>query len=122
MNLSKQVAKFAPVALILFLIPFLLPAGRLGSYYLTLTILSASYAIASLGLTVLLGYSGQISLAQAAFYGLGSYTIAILTVHDHWPFWLALLAGIAVPTLFGLFLGAISLRLTTHYLALVTIS
>ncbi|WP_029421243.1 ABC transporter permease subunit [Alicyclobacillus macrosporangiidus] len=119
--MAKQILKFIPVVLLLAIVPFLLPGGRLGTYYLTLTILSVSYAIACLGLTVVLGYSGQVSLAQAAFYGLGSYTLAILTVKHHWPFWPSALLGVIVPTLFGLFLGAISLRLTTHYLALVTI-
>lgn len=119
--MSKQLLKFSPFIVIAFVLPFLLPGGRLGSYYLTLLILSASYAISALGLTVLLGYSGQVSLAQAAFYGIGSYTLAILTVQDHWSFWPALLAAVVVSTAFGLFLGAISLRLQTHYLALVTI-
>ncbi|QSO52729.1 branched-chain amino acid ABC transporter ATP-binding protein/permease [Alicyclobacillus curvatus] len=119
--MSKQILKFLPFVLITFAIPFFLPGGRLGSYYLTLLILSLSYAIAALGLTVLLGYSGQVSLAQAAFYGIGSYTLGILTVHNHWSFWPALLAAVVVSTVFGLFLGAISLRLQTHYLALVTI-
>jgi ABC-type branched-subunit amino acid transport system ATPase component/ABC-type branched-subunit amino acid transport system permease subunit len=119
--MSKQILKFLPFVLIAFAIPFFLPGGRLGSYYLTLLILSLSYAIAALGLTVLLGYSGQVSLAQAAFYGIGSYTLGILTVHNHWSFWPALLAAVVVSTVFGLFLGAISLRLQTHYLALVTI-
>ncbi len=121
MGIAKQTFKFSPFVILCFILPFLLPSGRIGGYYLTLAILSVSYAIATLGLTVLLGYSGQISLAQAAFYGLGSYTLAILTVKYHWSFWPAFLAAIIVATLFGLFLGAISLRLTTHYLALVTI-
>jgi ABC-type branched-subunit amino acid transport system ATPase component/ABC-type branched-subunit amino acid transport system permease subunit len=121
MSITKQMPKYLPLIILAFLLPFLLPGGRLGGYYLTLAILSVSYAIASLGLTVLLGYSGQISLAQAAFYGIGSYTFAILTVHYHLTFWPAFFAAIVVASLFGLFLGAISLRLTTHYLALVTI-
>lgn len=121
MNIFKQLFRFSPFVLLLILVPFLLPPGRLGSYYITLTILSVSYAIAALGLTVLLGYSGQVSLAQAAFYGIGSYTFAILTVKDHWLFWPAFVAALVVTTLFGFLLGAISLRLTSHYLALVTI-
>ena len=85
----KQILKFLPFLLLLAVIPFILPGGRLGSYYLTLMILSLSYATAALGLTVLLGYSGQISLAQAAFFGIGAYIFSILAV----PIQPALLAG-----------------------------
>ncbi len=83
--------------------------------------LAASYAIAALGLTVLLGYSGQISLAQAAFFGIGAYMFSILAVRYSQPYWLAALAALAVAAAFGFILGAISLRLASHYLALVTI-
>ncbi|OYV87491.1 MAG: branched-chain amino acid ABC transporter substrate-binding protein, partial [Acidiphilium sp. 21-68-69] len=117
----RSIAKFLPFIALLVLIPFLLPGGRLGSYYLTLLILSLSYAVAALGLTVLLGYSGQISLAQAAFFGIGAYTFSILAVNHHVGYWSAALAAVVVTTGFGLFLGAISLRLASHYLALVTI-
>ncbi len=119
--MTRSIAKFLPFIALLVLIPFLLPGGRLGSYYLTLLILSLSYAVAALGLTVLLGYSGQISLAQAAFFGIGAYTFSILAVNHHIGYWSAALAAVAVTTGFGLFLGAISLRLASHYLALVTI-
>ncbi|OYW07435.1 MAG: branched-chain amino acid ABC transporter substrate-binding protein, partial [Acidiphilium sp. 37-67-22] len=119
--MTRSIAKFLPFIALLVLIPFLLPGGRLGSYYLTLLILSLSYAVAALGLTVLLGYSGQISLAQAAFFGIGAYTFSILAVNHHVGYWSAALAAVVVTTGFGLFLGAISLRLASHYLALVTI-
>ena len=117
----KQILKFLPFLILLALIPFILPGGRLGSYYLTLMILSLSYATAALGLTVLLGYSGQISLAQAAFFGIGAYIFSILAVTDAQSYWLAALAALAVTAGFGFILGAISLRLASHYLALVTI-
>lgn len=117
----RPILKFLPFLALLILIPLLLPSGRLGAYYLTLLILSISSAVAALGLTVLLGYSGQISLAQAAFFGIGAYAFSILTVNHHVEYWAAALAAVVVATGFGLFLGAISLRLASHYLALVTI-
>lgn len=117
----RQILKFLPFAAVLAIIPFLLPGGRLGSYYLTLMILSVSYAIAALGLTVLLGYSGQVSLAQAAFFGIGSYVFAIFAVTLHWNYWLSFLISLVITTGFGFLLGVISLRLASHYLALVTI-
>lgn len=119
--MTRPILKFLPFLLLLVLAPLLLPAGRLGSYYLTLMILSLSYSVAALGLTVLLGYSGQISLAQAAFFGIGAYTFSLLAVNLHVDFWLSTLAALVVTTGFGLILGAISLRLASHYLALVTI-
>ena len=91
----KQILKFLPFLILLAVIPFILPGGRLGSYYLTLMILSLSYATAALGLTVLLGYSGQISLAQAAFFGIGAYIFSILAVTDAQSYWLA--AHLIVP-------------------------
>ncbi len=101
--------------------PFFLPEGRGGSYYLTLMILSGSYAIAALGLTVLLGYAGQVSLAQAAFFGIGSYAFSILAVTYGVNFWLSLLGAVAIALVFGALIGVLVLRLRTHYLALVTI-
>jgi branched-chain amino acid transport system permease protein len=117
----KNIIKFLPFLVILAIVPLLLPAGRLGAYYQTLLILSVSYATAALGLTVLLGYSGQISLAQAAFFGIGAYVFSVLVVTYGVSYWLSLLASLAVTSAFGFFLGAISLRMASHYLALVTI-
>jgi len=91
------------------------------AYILTQMIMIVSYCIATLGLTVALGYAGQIALSQAAFFGIGAYALAILTSLHGWGFWSAFLFGIIVPVLAGLLLGAICLRLVTHYLALATI-
>jgi ABC-type branched-subunit amino acid transport system ATPase component/ABC-type branched-subunit amino acid transport system permease subunit len=116
-----KILKFLPFPIILALIPLFLPEGRTGAYYQTLLILTVSYATAALGLTVLLGYSGQISLAQAAFFGIGAYVFSVLAVTYNVPYWLSLLAALTVTSAFGFILGAISLRLASHYLALVTI-
>ncbi|MEJ1977769.1 MAG: branched-chain amino acid ABC transporter ATP-binding protein/permease [Acetobacteraceae bacterium] len=91
-------------------------------YTLNLLMQAVTYAIAVAGLVVVLGYCGQISLAQAAFFGLGAYGAAIGTVTLHLPFFVALAGGVVVSGLFGLVLGFASLRLGGHYLAMVTIS
>jgi ABC-type branched-subunit amino acid transport system ATPase component/ABC-type branched-subunit amino acid transport system permease subunit len=117
----RPILKFLPFLIVLAIIPFLLPGGRLGAYYLTLLILSVSSAIAALGLTILLGYSGQVSLAQAAFFGIGAYAFSILAADHQVPCGLAAIAALVVATAFGFLLGVISLRLASHYLALVTI-
>ncbi|BCJ85619.1 branched-chain amino acid ABC transporter ATP-binding protein/permease [Effusibacillus dendaii] len=104
-----------------FCIPFLLPGGRLGNYYMTEVLRTTVYCFATLGLTVGMGYAGQISLAQAAFFGLGAYSLASSTVLFGLPYGIGVILALLIPIVTGLFLGAISLRLVTHYLALVTI-
>ena len=94
----------------------------MNGYLLNLFMQAATYAMAVLGLTVVLGYAGQISIAQAAFFGLGAYGVAIGTTMLHLPFMLALLLGVVVAAVFGAILGASTLKLGGHYLAMVTIS
>ncbi len=91
-------------------------------YVLNILVQAATYAVAVAGLVVVLGYCGQISLAQAAFFGLGAYGVALGTVDFGLPFLVALVVGVAVATVFGILLGFASLRLGGHYLAMVTIS
>jgi len=92
------------------------------AYTLNLLMQASTYAIAVLGLTVVLGYSGQINLAQAAFFGIGAYGVALGTTTFGLPFWVALAVGLAVAGVAGAALGLMSLRLGGHYLAMVTIS
>jgi len=91
-------------------------------YTLNIVMQAATYAVAVAGLVVVLGYCGQISLAQAAFFGLGAYGVALGTVDYGLPFFAALAVGVALATVFGVALGLASLRLGGHYLAMVTIS
>jgi branched-chain amino acid transport system permease protein len=91
-------------------------------YALNLLMQAVTYAIAVAGIVVVLGYCGQISLAQAAFFGLGAYGTALGTADYHLPFFAALVVGVVVAGAFGLALGLASLRLGGHYLAMVTIS
>jgi branched-chain amino acid transport system permease protein len=97
-------------------IPFLA-----SSYYLSIVLLGAIYALPVLGLYFITGLAGQLSLAEGAFFGIGAYTAAILSIRFGVPFPLtvaaAALAGVAV----GLILGIPTLKLTGHYLALATI-
>lgn len=75
-----------------------------------------------LGLVLLTGVGGLTSFGQAAFVGIGAYATAWLTTHAAWSPWLALLAGLAVTALVAYALGAITLRLSGHYLPLGTIA
>ena len=78
------------------------------------------YAIVLLGLNVLTGYNGQISLGHGAFYAIGAYTAAILMDRYGVPYWATLPAVAAVCFVFGFLFGLPALRLDGHYLALAT--
>jgi len=91
-------------------------------YLLNILMQAATYAIATAGLVVVLGYCGQISIAQAAFFGIGAYGVALGTADYGMNFFVALAVGAFIAGVFGLVLGIASLRLGGHYLAMVTIS
>ena len=80
----------------------------------------AVYAVAILGLTLLTGRGGQISLGHSAFFALGAYTTAILTAHAGWPYWATIPAAALVCLAAGLLFGLPALRLGGPYLALAT--
>lgn len=94
----------------------------LSGYVLNILMQAATYAIAVIGLTVVLGLCGQINLAQAAFFGIGAYAVGLGTVDHGLNFWLCLPIGLALAVVLGAVLGASTLRLGGHYLAMVTIS
>jgi branched-chain amino acid transport system permease protein len=83
--------------------------------------LGTIYSIASLGLSLLLGYAGQISLGQAAFLGIGAYTTAILTTRFNWPLMLAFFASIITSALIAFVVGKPILRTKGYFLALATL-
>jgi len=78
------------------------------------------YTIAAVGLNLLMGYAGQVSLGHGAFFGVGAYTSAILTVKAGFPVWLGLIFAIIVAGIVGLLVAPI-LRLKGHYLAMATL-
>lgn len=116
-------ARFVPLLLLLAVvlpaIPFLF---KVEGYMLNIFMQAVTYGIAVLGMTVVLGYTGQINLAQGAFFGLGAYAVALGTVHYGMGFWSMLALGIAVASVAGVILGLTTLRLGGHYLAMITIS
>ena len=87
---------------------------------------AAIFAIAAIGLSLLMGNVNQISLGQSGFFGIGAYAVASLTTAWNLPPWLswplAMLIGIGVATLVGLGLGFIALRFRGHYLAMATLA
>ncbi|RIX84116.1 branched-chain amino acid ABC transporter permease [Acidovorax cavernicola] len=79
-----------------------------------------SYAIALLGLNILTGYNGQISLGHGAFYAIGAYTTGILMEHAGMPYWLTVPAAAVVCLIVGYLFGRPALKLEGLYLALAT--
>lgn len=107
-----------PVAiLLLFAIPLIVKSN----YLLSILIVIGLYTIIVQGLGILMGYAGQISFGHAAFFGLGGYTVAILTTRFHWPTVLALLAAILLPGVIAAIIGRPTLKLRELYLALATL-
>src|SRR5947207_3924167 len=78
--------------------------------------------IAAIGVDVLVGWTGQISLGHAGLYAVGAYTSALTATKLGWPFWLSAPAGAALAGLFGALLALPSLRAKGPYLAMVTVA
>ncbi|RCW72867.1 ABC transporter permease subunit [Pseudorhodoferax soli] len=91
-------------------------------YYLHLAIIVGIYAIVLLGMDLLVGYTGQVSLGHAAFFGIGAYAAGLLMTRLGLPFGLALLAAAAIAAGFGVLLAAAALRVSGPYLAMVTLA
>jgi branched-chain amino acid transport system permease protein len=91
-------------------------------HYPDLMIFAGIYTIIAIGLSLLMGYAGQISLGNAAFYGIGAYTSAILTVRYGLNPWLCIMAGAALAAGVALLIGTPALKLRGHYLAMATLA
>lgn len=91
------------------------------SYILYFTCLVGIYMIVAIGLDLLIGFTGQISLGHAALFAIGAYASALLTINLGLPFWIALLAAGAIAGLAGLLVGLAALRLSGLYLAIATL-
>jgi len=96
-------------------LPFVLSSYRTFQFTMALV-----YAIVLLGLNILTGYNGQISLGHGAFYAVGAYVAAILMDRYGVPYWATIPASGLVCLVFGYLFGLPALRLQGHYLALAT--
>jgi branched-chain amino acid transport system permease protein len=112
-------AGWTAVAVVAILVAAALPfvVSNYRVFQLTMVLI---YAIALLGLNILTGYNGQISLGHGAFYAIGAYVAAILMDHYNVPYWLVIPAAGAVCLLAGFLFGLPALRLEGVYLALAT--
>ncbi len=105
--------------IILFLL--IIPLITNSNYLLSILIIIGLYTIIVQGLGILMGYAGQISFGHAAFFGLGAYTVAILTTRFHSPTVLALLGAALLPGVIAALIGRPTLKLQELYLALATL-
>jgi len=105
-----------------FLIAFVLVPWIASPYSLYILTNIGIYAIAIIGLNILTGYTGQISLGHGAFFGVGAYTAAIVATRFHFPFLAALMTAGVVTAMVGLIFGLPSVRLKGLYLAIATLA
>ncbi len=113
----KDLLRFSALALAIILLPLFVDSEY---YFIVLNVIGLN-TIVVVGLNLLIGFSGQISLGHAAFYGLGSYFSGILTVNYGFPLWLAMVAGMLATGAVAYLIGAPSLKLRGHYLVMATL-
>lgn len=98
-----------------------LPLLMHDEYSLMILTLCWIWAILASSLNLILGYTGQASLAQGAFFGIGAYASALLMLKLGFSFWSALPVSIAITGVFGYFIGLVALRTSGGYFAIVTL-
>lgn len=103
-------------------IVLVLPWLGLSSFVITQATFAGIYVIVSIGLGLLMGYAGQISLGQAAFYGVGAYATAVLTTTYGMSPWLGLIFSILLPAVIAYIVGYTMVRLSGYYLAMATLA
>lgn len=122
-NASKVLYPGRWKGLVIFIVLIaLLPIVVTTQYVFTLLILLGIYSIITIGLSLLIGYAGQISIGHAAFYGIGAYMSAVLTTKFNMSAWLAIILGMMTTFLIAYFVGVRVLKLKGHILALATIA
>lgn len=101
---------------------FFLPLGISNPYIMYIINLILIYIILSLGLDLIVGYTGQVSIGHGAFFGIGAYVAAVLAKNLGFSFWVTLPLSIAVTALIGLIIGFIGLKLIEEYLVMATLA
>lgn len=92
------------------------------SHYTDIMVFAGIYCLITIGLSLLMGYAGQISIGHAAFFGIGAYISAILTVRYGLNPWLCMFIGMIIAAVVAILVGAPSLKLKGHYLAMATLA
>src|SRR5450759_1077776 len=116
MKWLKEKWFYVIILLVAIVVPFFVP----NRYFFQIIIMSCLFAIGALSLNLILGYTGQASLAHGAFFGLGAYGVAILTYTLGWSFWIALPLSAVLAAVIGLIVGIPALRTRGAYFAIAT--
>ncbi|MDD4355828.1 MAG: branched-chain amino acid ABC transporter permease [Smithellaceae bacterium] len=107
--------------LAVLLIALVLPHVITNLYYAQIITMSCLFAIGALSLNLIMGYTGQMSLAHGGFFAIGAYSVAILTSTLDWNFWLALPASALLAAFIGFLVGLPALRTRGAYFAITTL-
>jgi branched-chain amino acid transport system permease protein len=115
--LDHRLSPILAMAGIVIALPLFFPSP----YYYRVAALVFVFALAALGLNLLMGFAGQVSLGHAGFMGIGGYAVAIGPTHLGGPSWLYLVAGAGLAAIVAFIVGRPILRLKGHYLAVATL-
>ncbi len=124
-NITRALSRVSIVKVVLFvviaLVVLAVPSIARNRYQVHIVNMAGIYILMSFGLNLAMGYAGQFNLAIGALWGVGAYTAAILNTRLGVPFWLNLPAAMITTGLIGALVGLPSLKVRSHYLAIVTI-
>ena len=120
-HLSKGIISGRIMILALLTLSLIFPLFMTQTYYLSTLIFCGINAIAVLGLDILMGYAGQISLGHAAFIGIGAYTSGILSANYGYNPWISMTIGVLVTMGFAYIISIPTLRLRGYFLAIATL-
>lgn len=99
----------------------LIPQVVSNRYYLHMINLAGIYTLITIGLNILAGYTGQVSMGQAGYFAIGAYAASLLMLNLKVSFWLALVAAILMSAVFGGIVGVPAMKLSGPYLVLATV-
>lgn len=119
---SKNSLHLIGFGLGLLLLPLLARYVSFLDHYIDVMVFVGIYSILTIALCLLMGYAGQISLGHASFFGLGAYVSGVITTKYGVNPWLCILMGMAVSAIVAFVVGAPSLKLRGHYLAMATLA
>ncbi len=115
-NFLKEKWFYLVILIVALLVPLFVP----NRYFFQIIMMSCLFAIGALSFNLILGYTGQASLAHGAFFGIGAYGVAIMTQTLGWSFWLALPLAACLAAVIGLIVGIPALRTRGSYFAIAT--
>lgn len=115
--IAHRLAGLAVITVIVVLLPAFFPSA----YYARIATLVFIFGLAAVGLNLLMGFAGQVSLGHAGFVGIGGYSVAIGATYLGMPAWLCIFVGAALSSLVAFLVGRPILRLRGHYLAVATL-